>query len=585
MATHSTGTTASPRSTRSTASRSTGTTASLAVAAGGAWLLVVTVLGADQGVIWRNGLIWALGALAGLSFLMIGVVIAREHPRNQVGPLMVLLGVAWIPQQMLFLPEDPLWALALCGVWAGVACHLFLAFPTGRLGSLPHRVVTGLAYVTALVLSAAQALVRLPLPAPLRHIIVALDDSSWQATVLISGALLVLTVKRWRRASAAQHRAIAPVTGASIVATVAFAGDRVADFYPPNPLQLPAALIMLAAFMAVPLAYLAGLMRSRMDHGRVAELVVHLSRRERPDTLRDELAATLRDPGLTVGYWTAEQDRYVDADGRPVDLDPGPGRAVTRVDQGEAPLAVLVHDAALLEQPLLVEAACAAAALALENERLTADLRARLRQLAASRRRMLQWGEAERRRIERDLHDGVQQRLLSVAMTLGLAEAAGAGPGRAVPLIGEAKAAVLAALDDLRAVSHGIHPPVLTERGLAGAVKELAAVSPVTVTVTCDLSPAGPLPQSVETAAYYIVNEALANVTRHAAASKAWVRLAHHDGHLLVEVGDDGAGGADPARGSGLAGLADRAEANGGRLTIDSPPGEGTVLRVVLPCA
>ncbi|GII80997.1 hypothetical protein Sru01_59790 [Sphaerisporangium rufum] len=584
MATRSTGTTASPRSAgAATSPRSTGATASLAVAAGAAWLLVVTVLAAGQGVIWRNGLIWALGAIVGLTFLTVGVVISREHPGNQVGPLMVVLGIAWIPQQLLFLPDEPLWALASCGMWAGVACHLFLAFPTGRLESVSYQVVTALAYGTALVLPGAQALLRLPLPAPLRHTVLQIDASSWQVTVSICAAVLVLTVRRWRRAGHAQRRAIAPVTGASMVATVAFAWDRMADLMPPNPLQLPAVLVMLASFVAVPLAYLAGLMRSRMDHGRVAELVVQLSRRRRPDTLRDELAATLRDPGLAVGYWTAEQDRYVDADGRPVDLAPGPGRAVTRVDQGEAPLAVLVHDAGLLQQPLLVEAACAAAALALENERLTADLRARLRQLAASRRRMLQVGESERRRLERDLHDGVQQRLLSVAMTLGLAEAAGADPGRAGPLVGEAKAAVLAALDDLRAVSHGIHPPVLTERGLSGAVKELAAVSPVPV--TCEVTLGGPLPQSVETAAYYIVNEALANVTRHAAASRAWVRLARRDGGLLVEVGDDGAGGADPAGGSGLAGLADRAEANGGRLTIDSPPGKGTVLRVVLPCA
>jgi signal transduction histidine kinase len=205
-----------------------------------------------------------------------------------------------------------------------------------------------------------------------------------------------------------------------------------------------------------------------------------------------------------------------------------------------------------------------------------------LAEVAEARRRIDEAAEAERARIGRDLHDGVQQRLLSVAMTLGLAEA-GTDPGRAVPLIGEAKTAVLAALDDLRAVSHGIHPPVLTERGLSGAVKELAAVAPMAV--TCDLALDEPLPQAVESAAYYIVNEALANVTRHAAASKAWVRLAQGDRRLLVEVGDDGVGGAHPALGSGLAGLADRAEANGGRLTIDSPPGKGTVLKVVLPCA
>ncbi|MEV4110284.1 sensor histidine kinase [Nonomuraea sp. NPDC049695] len=564
------------------ATRSRGTTGLLAVAAAGTWLLVVNVLGTGHGPIWRHGPIWMLGALVGLSFLTAGTVAWREHPRNQVGPLMVAVGVAWLPQQLLFHPGDVLWALALCGMWAAVACHLFLAFPTGRLRFVSYRVVAGLAYVAALLLPSAQAATYLPLSPPLRTLAVALDDSSWQVTVLISGAVLALTVKRWQQASMAQRRAVAPVTGASILATASFAVDRMSGLFGPNPLQVPLALVMLGAFMAVPLAYLAGLMRSRMDHGRVADLVVRLSRRERPHSLRDELAATLRDPGLIVGYWTAQQDRYVDADGRPVALDPGPGRVVTRVDQGEAPLAVLVHDAALLEQPLLVEAACAAAALALENERLTADLRARLRQLAASRRRMLQWGEAERRRIERDLHDGVQQRLLSAAMALGLAEA-GTDPGRAVPLIGEAKTAVLTALDDLRAVSHGIHPPVLTERGLAGAVKELAAVAPMAV--TCDLALDQPLPQSVESAAYYIVNEALANVTRHAAASKAWVRLAHDGRRLWVEVGDDGAGGADPARGSGLAGLADRAEANGGRLTIESPPGKGTVLKVVLPCA
>ncbi|MEV0235470.1 sensor histidine kinase [Nonomuraea sp. NPDC050786] len=564
------------------ATRSRGTTGLLTVAAAGTWLLVVNVLGSGQGPIWRHGPIWMLGALVGVSFLTAGIVAWREHPRNQVGPLMVAVGVAWLPQQLLFRPANALWAVALCGMWAAAACHLFLAFPTGRLRFVSYRVVTGLAYVAALLLPSAQAVTYLPLPVPLRTFAAALDDFSWQVTLLISGAVLALTVKRWQQASVAQRRAVAPVTGASMLATLAFAVDRMSGLFGPNPLQVPLALVMLGAFMAVPLAYLAGLMRSRMDHGRVADLVVRLSRRERPHSLRDELAATLRDPGLAVGYWTAEQDRYVDADGRPVDLEPGPGRVVTRVDQGEAPLAVLVHDAALLEQPQLVEAACAAAGLALENERLTADLRAQLRQLAASRRRMLQWGEAERRRIERDLHDGVQQRLLSAAMTLGLAEA-GTDPGRAVPLIGEAKTAVLAALDDLRAVSHGIHPPVLTERGLAGAVKELAAVAPTAV--TCDLALDQPLPQSVESAAYYIVNEALANVTRHAAASKAWVRLAHDGRRLWVEVGDDGVGGADPARGSGLAGLADRAEANGGKLTIDSPPGKGTVLKVILPCA
>jgi signal transduction histidine kinase len=554
-------------------------TAVLAALAVSVWLFVVALPRAFHGPLWT------LGALVGTSFLAAGTVAWRLHPHNRVGPLMAAVGIAWIPQQMLITsgeqPLFPVW-LALCGLWAALACHLFLAFPAGRLGRVSHRVVAGAAYAEAVVFPASAVTVRAEPAGPLAPIAAFVGESSWQAVIVTGVAILGLALARWREGSAAHRRAIAPVVVASAIATVAFVADLLVNQWGPRELGLPVAVTMFCGFAAVPLAYLGSLARHRIDRGRVADLVVRLRGRKRSDGLESALAATLHDPTLRVGYWMPGQDGYVDAEGEPVERPPtGSGRVMTRVDQEGARLAVLVHDEALLEQPLLVEAACAAAALALENERLTADLRARVRQLAASRARMLQWGEAERRRIERDLHDGVQQRLLSVAMTLGLAEAT-AERAKAGALIGEAKAAVLAALDDLRAVSHGIHPPVLTERGLSGAVKELAAVSPVAV--ECVLDMVEPLPPAVESAAYYIVNEALANVTKHARARRAWVRLARGDGHLLVEVGDDGRGGADPARGSGLEGLAHRAEANGGRLELDSREGKGTVLRVTLPC-
>lgn len=550
----------------------------LAVSAVTGWLVVVTLPGPPY------DLLWTLGAGVGTSFLAAGVVAWRLHPHNRVGPLMVAVGVAWVPQQLLIssaeLPLFPVWLL-LGSLWAALACHLFLAFPTGRLGRLSWRIVAGLAYAEAVVLPATETLAARPEPAePLRSIGQFVNQSAWHLVIVTGLAVLALATARWREGGVAHRRAAFPVTAASVIATVAFVASHLVSTWGPAELELPLAVTMFGAFAAVPLAYLGSLLRLRIDRGRVADLVVRLRSRKRPDSLENALATTLHDPTLRLGYWMAGQGRYVDAEGSPVELPPKEsGRMMTRVDQGGSRLAVLLHDAALLEQPLLVEAACAAAALALENERLTADLRARLRQLAATQSRMLQWGEAERRRIERDLHDGAQQRLLSVAMTLGLAEAT---PAKAGSLIGEAKAAVLSALDDLRAVSHGIHPPVLTERGLPGAVKELAAVAPISVDCVIDL--AEPLPPAVESAAYYIVNEALANVTKHAEASRAWVRLARTDGHLAVEVGDDGRGGADPARGSGLEGLAHRAEANGGWLELDSQEGEGTVLRVMLPC-
>jgi signal transduction histidine kinase len=211
-----------------------------------------------------------------------------------------------------------------------------------------------------------------------------------------------------------------------------------------------------------------------------------------------------------------------------------------------------------------------------------AQLRARVAALQASRDRAVDAAEDERRRIERNLHDGAQQRLVALAMDLGMAkEKLRTDPQAAGELVGEAHEEAKRALADLRDLARGIHPAVLADRGLDAAISALAARSPVPVGV--DVA-TGRLPGPVESTAYIVVAEALTNAAKHARAGEITVRIARRDDLLVVEVSDDGAGGADPARGSGLRGLADRVAAIDGRLTVTSPAGGPTVVRAELPC-
>jgi signal transduction histidine kinase len=241
------------------------------------------------------------------------------------------------------------------------------------------------------------------------------------------------------------------------------------------------------------------------------------------------------------------------------------------------------HDPALDEDPELVAGVGAAAALALANERLQAELRAKVEELRASRARIVQAGDEERRRIERNLHDGAQQRLLALSFSLGLAESDVPEELEKVRgLVGGAKEELGRALDELRELAHGIHPQILSERGLAAALETLAARSPIPVKVS---APEQRLPEPVEAAAYYVVSEALANATKHAQAQRLDVRVDRQNGTLAIEVADDGVGGASTSAGSGLRGLLDRVEALDGRLYVTSPAGGGTTIRAEIPCA
>jgi signal transduction histidine kinase len=299
--------------------------------------------------------------------------------------------------------------------------------------------------------------------------------------------------------------------------------------------------------------------------------------------VREMLAESLGDRNLQVAYWLPDRQIFVDERGARVELpEPGSGRAWTSVDRGGRRVAAIVHDADLDAGPELVQAAAAAAALALDNEQLKADLRARLEELRASRVRIVDAGDAARRRLERDLHDGAQQQLVALALDLRLLKARVHGDGDSAALVERANAKLAAALEELRELARGIHPAILTDRGLVPAVQALTRR--VSLPIDCDLRIEGRLPDPVEAAAYFVVAEAVTNVVKYSQAGHATVR-AWKDGDIVeVEVIDDGIGGADPSRGSGLRGLDDRLAAVDGKLAVESPRGSGTRVHARIPC-
>ena len=261
----------------------------------------------------------------------------------------------------------------------------------------------------------------------------------------------------------------------------------------------------------------------------------------------------------------------------------GDGRTTTLIDRDGEHVAALVHDPSLNDEPELLDAVSAAAGIALENGRLHVELKARLEELRGSRGRVIEAGQKERQRLERNLHDGAQQRLIALSLELGLLGGAARPGSDARAGVDQARREIALSLEELRDVARGLHPAVVSGHGLAVALESLAAGASVPVRLTVELD--GRLPEPVEVAAYYVVCESLANIGKHAQASSATVEVARTNGRVVVEVVDDGVGGADSERGSGLRGLADRVEALGGRLRVWTPRGGGTRVRAEIPCA
>jgi signal transduction histidine kinase len=545
-----------------------------------------------------------LGPLIGLSFIGTGVFAWWRRPLNRFGLLMTGVGFAWFLAGLTESNNSTVFTIGsyVEPLYLVIVIQMVLSFPTGRLETLAQRVTIAAGYLTVLA-------VRLPffllggdissdLSGPRPDNVFAIVDApdladvfDYTATfiaVIVLASTLVLLVRKRQAATPPQRRALAPMlwTGLALVGLlgIAFVIDVLGL---PSEIGDVAGLLALVSFAILPFAFLAGLVRSRYSRaGAVGELIERLNNPEADRSLGLALADALGDRSLKLVYWRPSAGHYVTYDGRPVELpEPGSGRAVTEVEREGIRVGAIIHDAALGDEPGLVRAVAASAALALENERLGAELRARLDELQTSRSRLVEVSMFERRRLERDLHDGAQQRLVALSLQLGLAkrrlqEGEGAAAGA---MLDAARDELARALEELRELARGIHPAVLTDRGLEPALEALAERAPLPVSL--DQMPAERLPAPVEAAAYFVVAEALTNVVKYAEASTAAVRIRRNGSYAVVEVRDDGVGGADPTIGTGLRGLADRLAALDGRLEVHSPPGEGTTVRAEVPCA
>jgi signal transduction histidine kinase len=568
--------------------------AAVAVAAGVAALALLLASPRVQ----QPGFEAPLTVVGAWSFVAAGLVARLTRPASRSGTLMVLTGFLLLAGTLAYAESAWLFTVGILvsALARAVFVHLLLAFPEGQLHSRVERVLVWAAYLDATVVQFAMLLFMdyrdvagCPCPRNLLFVVhaPAVHDALMTtlrvvAVPIVVGTVLVLA-GRWRRATPPQRRSLAPVLWTGAV-TAVLAGAALVLAQVSSPATDVAGLAASAALAVVPLGFLVGLLRSRLARSAVGDLVIELGRQLGPGQLQGALARALGDPSLELAYRLPDADDYVDIAGRRVELPTaGDRQAVTFVERDGRRVAAVIHDASLAEDPSLVRAACAAAGLALENERLQAELRARLDDLRASRARIVEAGDVERRRLERNLHDGAQQRLVSLAVALGLAESRlPADPDGARTMIGDARRDLGDALEELRELAHGIHPAILTDRGLDGALEALADRAPIPVELAV---PPGRLPEQVEAAAYYVVAEAVANATKHARADCVSVSVARSDGRLLVTVVDDGVGGAAPSAGSGLRGLGDRIEALGGTFRVASPRGHGTTVRAELPCA
>jgi signal transduction histidine kinase len=534
------------------------------------------------------------------SYFATGFLAWGRRPDNRTGPLLVAIGLlaALAPIRGMPLP-----VLAPIGIVAGVLSttlfgYLLLAFPSGELRSRTSRAMVAATAILLVVPRLVNLMLLDPVAPGLEYdnpYLIVRDPilAARTATVAASLELLVIVSYvvalgiRWIRASVPARRVLSPVLVPAIVVAVTRTGEAVGRASgAPADLQGFLFTIQFLAYAAVPVGFVVGLLRTRMARSAIADLVVELGQAPTPAKLRDALANALGDPGLTVAYWSPASETFIDADGRPPILPgDGSGRAVTQLERDRIPLAAIVHDAALLDDPGLVASVASALRLAVENERLHAEVEAQLTEVRASRARIVAAGDAERKRVERDLHDGAQQRIVSLTLALRLARqrlGADIDPGADASLA-QASGDAKAALAELRELARGIHPQILTEAGLASAVDSLADRCPVDVSVEIDRSVR--FAPAVEAAAYFVVSEALANVTKYAGATRASIRTTWLNEELTVEITDDGVGGADPASGSGLRGLGDRLSAINGSLEIFSPRGGGTRLLARIPTA
>jgi signal transduction histidine kinase len=574
--------------------------------------LVILVAGVALGVVAQRVQVHNLGPFTTLArswaivigawlFLVAGLVAWSRRPGNRLGPLMTAAGLALLLRQLRY-SHDPFlftvfFIVGELSYW--LIAHSVFAYPSGHVTDRLERGLLKAGYAVTFLFTIAILLVydgSRPLrffdPTPRESLLLVAGNGDLAVTlqkvfvVVVWGVLAIAAIamllRKLIRATPRMRRVLAPLVIGALAVALRANFEGLFTFW-----ERPSAVVydylfwwQILAFVALPLALLAGFLRARLARASVGDLVVELEHAP-PHGIRSALARALDDPTLKIVYWLPERQAFVDAAGRSVELPTDGKRAVTQLEHDGEPLAALIHDPSLLEEPKLVRAAGAAAGLALENARLHAETRAQLEEVRDSRIRIVAAADEERRRIERDIHDGAQQRLVALAVQLRTAQRRLRDP-EVDRLLGATVSELQVAVEELRELARGVHPAILTEDGLAAALDSLVSRTPFPVELTADEER---MPAQVEATAYFVACEALVNVAKHADASAAKVTAERHDLRFVVEVTDDGVGGASTEGGSGLSGLADRVEALGGRLRIDSPAGRGTRVVAEIPCA
>ena len=562
-----------------------------ACAAAASSVVVVLTSDAVGGDVGEPLVLALLSAWITVSYVLCGLIAWLRRPASRFGPLMIAAGFVSFLTDLSWTSSDVPFTIgqALDLLPPVLFLHVFLAYPSGRLRTRFERALVVTAYATAIGFQ----VVRMSLGGFGPHNLFEIASTPGAASAVLHvqlvavsacclGGVGILAGRRWlngrplRRSLALLIDAFALglVMIAFLLTSYAFDGPWVAE-------------IRWATFVTLgvaPAVFLIGVLHDRLVRSGVGELFLELRVDPAPADLRDALARALRDPSLILAYWLPDFGSYADHDGRPVEVpDPDGRRAMRLIERDGGRVAALLHDPALEDEPELLTAVTAAAGIALENARLNVELRARVEELRGSRARIVEAGQRERQRLERNLHDGAQHRLVALSLQLSLLEEELAGQRSATAQLERARREIDTSLDELREIAQGIHPAVVTGHGLAIALEQLVARAPVPVRISVEIEMR--LPEAIEMAAYYLISESLANIGKYAQASSATIEVVRGNGDLHVEVADDGIGGADIERGSGLRGLADRVEALGGQLRVWSPHGGGTRLRAEIPCA
>jgi Histidine kinase-, DNA gyrase B-, and HSP90-like ATPase len=512
---------------------------------------------------WDEPVLWLPDLVVGWTMVACGLIAIWRQPSG-TGMLLVGAGLAWFLGNYAAVDSPRVAWLAAHAVYLhrGVLIHAVLAFPGWRPPTIASLAAVAIGYASSLITPVARNPV---------------------AVILVSAIVIMAAWWDLRVAIGPSRRIQVIVLRAAVWLGLTLSGAALAPLMLPWPGAGRAILLTYdAALVALTVGLLVALILASWERTGVIDLVVELAA-GRAASVDASLGRALGDPSLRVGYWLADRDRYVDAAGRQVNL-PGPdsGRAVTPVEWEGARIAVLIHDPAVTAGSGLGESVSTAAALAAANARLQAQVRDRVAQVQASRRRLVGAGADERRRLEGRMRAGAGSRLDEVAYLLRAADdgVVFAQETELVAKIERARRQLDRTREELSELGRGLYPPALTERGLAAALSELAEHSAIPVKLTVS---ANEVPAEIAAVAYFVVAEALSNVAKHAEATEVTVTVAVQDARLLVELIDDGIGGANPDEGSGLRGLADRVEALDGSFQLASPAGAGTRLAAEMP--